>query len=91
MRSPGEIAALVRAAAERNRRRDAIDRGHGNATPGDSDDAMLARTAIDALECALAIDDWDCVAEAVAMLTERWGGGWHRPGSTSLGKGMIDD
>lgn len=73
MRTDAEVRAMVIAGHERNTKRDAIERSNGFATPADSDDGELARTAALALECGLKLDDWDFVAEAVAMLNERWG------------------
>jgi hypothetical protein len=70
-RSAEEVAAMIERAEATNRERDALERSAGLAAPPDFPLDLLVRTAISALEAGLRENNWDCVAEATAMLGDR--------------------
>jgi hypothetical protein len=61
---------LLRKARNVNRSRDAIERNHGHAAPGDCPLGVHLRTILEALMAGLEMQDWNCVAEGVAMLQD---------------------
>lgn len=61
---------LLAKARRTNGERDAIDRRHGLASPGDLPVAEQFRVILDALFAGLATRDWPCVAEGAAMLQD---------------------
>lgn len=66
-----DVIKILTRAAKTNLERDTIERKAGFGSPIDGDDAELMRTVICALECALKMKDWNCVAEAADMLAKR--------------------
>jgi hypothetical protein len=66
-----DIQQIMARAERTNLDRDRDERMWGFASPGDCDDALLMRTAVDALQAGLVRRDWDCVAEAADMLAKR--------------------
>jgi hypothetical protein len=60
----------IEKARKTNRQRDAIERVHGHAAPADCPLDVELRTVIDALIAGIGRQDWDCVAEGVAMLQD---------------------
>jgi hypothetical protein len=65
-----QVKAIMAKAIRSNAERDQYERaaGFGNSEVWSPD--LTARTIITALHCALETDDWDCVAEAQAMLSD---------------------
>jgi hypothetical protein len=70
MMNKDQVSAIIAKAIQTNAERDQIERevGFGNSEVWSPD--MTARTIMCALHCALLTDDWGCVAEAQAMLSE---------------------
>jgi hypothetical protein len=68
MKSQIEIEALMNKARETNARRDGIERAIGFAAQPDISEFQQLRTVDFALEASLKTEDWNCVAEARAML-----------------------
>jgi hypothetical protein len=66
-----DVVKILARAAKTNLERDAMEREVGFGAPTDGGVAELLRTAICALECALKMEDWNCVAEATDMLAKR--------------------
>jgi hypothetical protein len=66
-RGDPEVCAMLARAEATNRERDQID---GGAVVHSSIDELV-RTAICAIECGIRMNDWDCVAEGLAMLADR--------------------
>jgi hypothetical protein len=64
---------LLDRAEKTNRRRDATEREAGFGAASDGEANEIVRTAICALECGLATEDWNCVAEAADMLEKMSG------------------
>ena len=71
MITDAEVTKRLAQASRTNVERDAIERASGLATPHDNGDAALMRTAIDALQAGLKMEDWSCVAEAADMLAKQ--------------------
>lgn len=61
---------LMAKARKHNARLDAMDRKAGNANPAQCPPIQTIRTAMEAIRCGIAIDDWDCVAQGQAILEE---------------------
>lgn len=61
---------LVEKARRTNIGRDKIERRHGFASPSAVPLDIGLRTVLSALACGLEAQDWDCVAEAYAMLQD---------------------
>jgi hypothetical protein len=59
---------LMQKARKTNAERDEIDRKAGFATPGDGASILLLRTAMSAIETGIVTNDWNSVAEGLAML-----------------------
>lgn len=68
--SAEDANARLRQAEQTNRRRDNGERAAGFAAPPDGPMDTTVRTAICALHCGLVLEDWDCIAEGVAILGE---------------------
>lgn len=64
------VIRMVRKARRVNSSRDRIDRRSGHAAPSDCPLDLQLRTVISALVSGLEGDDWDCVAEGIAMLQD---------------------
>jgi hypothetical protein len=61
---------LVKKARRTNASRDKSERQHGFGVPSEIPIDCGLRTVITALACAIGKSDWDCVAEAYAMLQD---------------------
>lgn len=59
---------LIAKARKTNAYRDKIERENGFGTPSDCGSDVLVRTALEALDCGMAMEDWNAVAEAYVML-----------------------
>lgn len=59
---------LLSKAKATNAKRDQDDREVGFQAASDGTPDMQLRTAIGAIEAGIVTDDWDCIAEAQAML-----------------------
>ena len=61
---------LLAKARATNCERDKIDKKHGLAQTSGDHPWMCVRTAMQAIECGIRMDDWTCVAEGQAILDE---------------------
>ncbi len=61
---------LITKARTTNSERDALDRRNGFARPSDCGAMSYLRTVHMAMEAGMKMQDWDCVAEAYAMLED---------------------
>jgi hypothetical protein len=61
---------LMKRARRTNRGRDASERKHGLATPGDCSVELHIRTVMQAVVAGFMSNDWSAVAEAQAMLED---------------------
>jgi hypothetical protein len=61
---------LLKRARRINAVRDAMDRSHGFAPPADCSWEVQVKTVISALQAGITHRNWDCVAEAQAMLED---------------------
>lgn len=66
--SEAKAKRLLAKAEATNLRRDQSERKAGFRAASDCSEDLIVRTAIIALYAGLSQDDWDCVAEAAAML-----------------------
>jgi len=62
--------AKLNRARKINRGRDALDRKSGAAAPGDCPLEAHLRTILEALKVGFDAQNWDCVAEGIAMLED---------------------
>ena len=60
----------LRKARRTNEQRDAIDRTYGFAPPAECGLKAYLDTAIEAINSGGILEDWDCVAEGLAMLQD---------------------
>ena len=61
---------LIAKARQTNQQKDAIDRQFGLVAEGDADLKVRAKTAMMALQAAIATEDWETVAEAYCLLED---------------------
>lgn len=61
---------LMAKARKTNSRRDQLDREAGFSAPHECDPSIHVATVMGALEAAIRSRDWNCVAEAQAMLEQ---------------------
>ena len=70
MTSEGHYERLMREARARNEERDVDERRMGFAAPEDCALLGFLRTAMAAIEAGVTNSNWECVAEAQAMLEQ---------------------
>ena len=70
MKTQKEFESILRKARKTNERRNQLERNVGFASPRDLPLGDQLRTVYFAIECGIKTEDWDCVAEGLAMLIE---------------------
>ena len=68
---------LMRKARQTNAWRDRADRANGFAAPVDTPGPVLLGTVAAAIECGVRMQDWNNVAEGLAM-AEDWMAAWRK-------------
>lgn len=67
---PAADLSLVKKAKETNKERDQADRQTWGSAPPDQPLDLQARTVMMALDAGMRMKDWNCVAEAYAMMID---------------------